>query len=157
MNRSNWPKKLVTSIALVLLGMLISWAIFAGGAGRLLRMSRGSTAQAAFDAPSISARPVPFDPAAPTEYHKCAPIEVAVYPERIHVRCSAPGPPGNIYFFALGTTDSSHTARVLSILSMAHVASQNLGITYDAGDISGEDIGCLSGDCRLIQIVNMHP
>jgi hypothetical protein len=65
------------------------------------------------------------------------------------VRCTA-AVGGGIVYFAYATADAPAAARVLSVLSTAHVAGRTLGITYEAGDTSGTAIGCLANDCRLI-------
>jgi hypothetical protein len=56
----------------------------------------------------------------------CNPVDIAVFPNRIHVRCS-PGD-GSILFFALGTTNTGHTNRTLSMLSTAFIAQKKLAI-----------------------------
>ena len=74
---------------------------------------------------------------------------VAAYAGRIHVQCSNPAP-GGIYYFALSTANSAHAARILSVLSMAHVTGKQLDILYDPGDTSGAALGCQEDNCRLI-------
>jgi hypothetical protein len=78
----------------------------------------------------------------------CNPVDVSVFANRIHVRCS-PGD-GSILFFALGTTNTGHTNRTLSMLSTAFIAQKKLAILYDPADVSGANVGCQTKDCRLI-------
>ena len=78
----------------------------------------------------------------------CNPVDVAVFSNRIHVRCS-PGD-GSIQFFALGTSNTGHTNRTLSMLSTAFIAQKKLAILYDPADVSGASIGCQTKDCRLM-------
>lgn len=87
-------------------------------------------------------------------WSQCTPVNVAAYEVRIHVRCAEST--AGIYFYALATNDSTHTARVLSILSTANVAGRTLFILNDPGDLSGSSIGCLVSDCRLILAAEMH-
>lgn len=81
----------------------------------------------------------------------CTPVQVVTYAGRIHVKCAAAV--GGITFFAAPTTDASHAARILSIISTAQVAGRTMVILYDPDDISGEAYGCLIHDCRPIGAV----
>ena len=137
--------RLTISVALILLGMLLGWLLVGGGLSHLLG---GGTQPSALAAPDLPAGGYQAEP--DQDFFTCTSIGVAVFTTRIHVECS-PAAPGNIRFFALGTSDSDHTARTLSLLSMAHVTGKPLYIAYDASDTSGEAIGCQTEDCRLIQ------
>jgi len=148
-------KQILLSVALILVGMLFAW-VFSGGAGQLLNLGGSPSAQAAASLPSATLRSDSAPGAPVAVWHTCTSEKVAAYANRIHVRCSNPAP-GGIYFFALGTTHSSHAARVLSILSMAHVTGKQLAILYDPTDTSGSAIGCQVGDCRLIQSAEILP
>jgi hypothetical protein len=79
----------------------------------------------------------------------CTPTNVAVYPSRIHVKCAA-SVAGGIWFFALSTTDTAHTNRMLSLLTTALAGGRTLAIDYNPSTTAGTAIGCLSTDCRLI-------
>jgi hypothetical protein len=57
---------------------------------------------------------------------------------------------GGIVFFAVPTANSAYAARVLAVLTAAHVAGKNIEIEYDPNDTSGADFGCLATDCRRI-------
>lgn len=83
----------------------------------------------------------------------CVPVQVVVFTTapRMHVRCAAAV--GGIVYFAQSTSNSALAARVLSLLTTAQVAGRTLVIRYDPADTSGASIGCLVGDCRLIQAV----
>ncbi|HET7087861.1 MAG TPA: hypothetical protein VFL17_04360 [Anaerolineae bacterium] len=88
-------------------------------------------------------------------WRSCVPVEVMVYTtgsKRMHVRCSAAL--SGILFHALGTSDSTTAARVLSVVTTAQAAGRTLSILYDPADTtSGPPIGCSSSDCRLILAV----
>jgi hypothetical protein len=79
----------------------------------------------------------------------CVPVQVAVYINRLHVRCAAAV--GGIRYFAMATSDAALSARVLSILTTAQVAGRTLGIEYEPSDTTGAAIGCLAADCRVIR------
>ena len=80
----------------------------------------------------------------------CTPEEVAVFNNRVYVRCSAAV--GGVSFFAVPTTDAPHAARMLSLLSTAHVAGRTLTLTYeaDAAAGGGASFSCAPADCRLL-------
>jgi len=80
--------------------------------------------------------------------YTCTPVGVAVFTNRVHVRCSAPAPPGGIYWFAVSTADSASASRFLSIFTTAMVTGKNVRIWYSPSDLSGGDFGCLTSDCR---------
>lgn len=84
----------------------------------------------------------------------CTPANVAVYPNRIHVKCSA-SVAGGIWYFALSTSDAAHTNRTLSLLTTALAGGRPLSIDYNPSTTAGTAIGCLSSDCRLINWVAM--
>ncbi len=150
MSKRDLFKGALTSVALILVGILIVWAISTGSVGHLLSFAQPSSVQAAAsEAPALSAE-------GPDDVHTCTSVGVAVYPERVHVECSVAAP-GGIRFFALGTSNPSHAARILSVLSMAHVTGKALYIDYDPGDTSGEAIGCMATDCRLIRSAAILP
>ena len=88
--------------------------------------------------------------------HQCISRGVAVFSNRIHVECTVPAN-SRIRFFALGTSDSAHTARILTVLTMAHVHGKPLAIEYNPNDTSGAAIGCQTSDCRLILSATMLP
>jgi hypothetical protein len=92
--------------------------------------------------------------AASLTWFKCTPANVAVFDERVHVKCTASAPDG-IRFFAKATADADAAARVLSLLSIAQVTGRTLDIRYDPADTSGATIGCQPNDCRLILAVGL--
>ncbi len=84
----------------------------------------------------------------------CLPARVAVFGNRIHVRCTAAV--SNLWYFAYPTTDDAEAARVLSLMTTAQVTGQTLGVLYDPNDTtSGPAVGCLAADCRLLLALEM--
>ncbi|GHG76935.1 hypothetical protein [Comamonas sp. JC664] len=92
---------------------------------------------------SLTAAPALADSAS------CVPTSVAVYTNRIHVRCAS-SVAGGIWFFALSTADTAHVNRTLSLLSTALASGRTLHVDYNPSTTAGTSIGCLSSDCRLI-------
>jgi hypothetical protein len=78
----------------------------------------------------------------------CVTQEVGTFADRVYVRCAASV--GGIFSFAVPTKDPSNAARMLSILTTAHVAGRTLQLTYDPGDKTGPSFGCPAKDCRLL-------
>ena len=107
-----------------------------------------SVASAIFFASAI------ITPALADEFYTCKPVDVSVYPERIHVRCDKPAS-GGIAFFAVSTAfeDPAHVARVLSVLLIARGTGKNVVVEYDPADTSGTDFGCRANDCRRLKSV----
>lgn len=156
MSKRKLLKSALTSCALILMGILVAWTFSTGNVGQLLSFAAQPSAKAAaMDATSSTLSDVSLQ-ASPNDVFQCTSVGVAAYPNRIHVECS-PAAPGGIRFFALGTNNSAHAARILSILSMAHVTSSPLLIEYDPNDTSGAAIGCLVTDCRLIMSAAILP
>lgn len=83
----------------------------------------------------------------------CTPVGVAVFDNRIHVRCSTPV--SGILYFAAPTSNNNRAARLLALASTAVAASHNINIFYDPADTSGTAIGCQASDCRLIQSLEL--
>ena len=155
MFKTEWFKRVLVSVALIVVGMLLAW-VLTGSAGPWLDLGGPQEAQAAPGLPSsVTLRP-PAGPDAPAAWYTCTSVGVAAYAERIHVECSVAAP-GGIRFFALSTANSSNAARTLSVLSMAHVTGKPLEILYDPADLSGADFGCQTDDCRLIQSAIIKP
>jgi hypothetical protein len=88
-------------------------------------------------------------------YFTCKSTEVRVFPERIHVRCDKAAS-GGIVYFAISTTNSAHAARILSLLTTAHLTARNLVVEYDPNDTSGTAFGCQANDCRRILSVGVQ-
>jgi hypothetical protein len=92
----------------------------------------------------------------------CTPTEAAVFTKagggpRIHVRCSTDAPPGGIYWFAYGSKKTPSDAdRFLNLITFAIQNTKTLRIWYDQADLSGDKIGCQTGDCRLIQAISVY-
>jgi hypothetical protein len=84
------------------------------------------------------------------DFYSCKPVDVSVYPERIHVRCDKPTS-GGIVFFAVPTAaDPAHVARILSVLLIARATGKTVVVEYDPADTSGKDFGCGATDCRRL-------
>jgi hypothetical protein len=88
-------------------------------------------------------------------FHTCRSVEVSTYENRIHVRCSTAAT-GGIVFFAVPTANSAYAARVLSVLTAAHIAGKNIEIQYDPNDTSGANFGCAASDCRRMVSVGIR-
>jgi hypothetical protein len=80
----------------------------------------------------------------------CSPTEVAVFPERIHVKCSTSTTDGSaaIWFWAISTSDAQKANRFLSTASTALVSGRSLRFSFNPGDTAGVSFGCLAKDCR---------
>lgn len=103
-------------------------------------------------APRTAAHPSPRpESTAASVDISCVPVQVSVFPGRIHVRCSAAV--GGISYFAIPASDGEYLNRALSLLTTAQVAGRTLTIRYDPADTSGASYGCQSNDCRPIQSV----
>jgi hypothetical protein len=154
-SKRNLVGRVLVSAILILVGMLVSWLFLTGGAGQFLSLAGPSSAQAAANTASTAMQRDPAAPEVPTVWHTCTSVGVAVYSNRIHVECNVAA--SGIRFFALSTSNPHHTARILSVLSMAHVTGKQLTIEYNPTDTSGTAIGCLASDCRLIQSAAILP
>lgn len=85
----------------------------------------------------------------------CTVGEVAVYPDRVHVFCSAGGyvfVAGNqsfpIRYFAV-ETDSPLAAQLVTIASAATISRRDISVTLDP-DYGNNPAGCLVIDCRRL-------
>ena len=90
-------------------------------------------------------------PGAPDAYTTCTIIEnVAVFENRVHVKCS-PGV-GLIKYFAYAT-DSAHSStanRMLAVANSAYAVGDKLGVWYNSSS-SNNPPGCQVNDCRLME------
>ena len=93
-----------------------------------------------------------FGPAAAAADITCSPTEVAVYPNRVHVVCSANQTDGGstILYWAVPSSDAHLANRFMAIASTALVSGRTLVLRYLPGDLSGQSFGCLSQDCRQV-------
>ena len=94
------------------------------------------------------------------EDYLCTPTEVAVFGDRIHVRCSEAYSDGGsaIWFWAVDarpTSDAQWANRVLSTATTALVAGLKLNIGFTPGDTSGTAFNCIASDCRKITALGM--
>ena len=91
-------------------------------------------------------------------WYQCnAPMNVAVFNNRVHVFCAtttAEGGPAlstTIKYFAVPTSpDSASASRYLSIFQSSSISGKTLWVFLDPTDTSGSSFGCGSGDCRVI-------
>jgi hypothetical protein len=81
----------------------------------------------------------------------CAPVDVTVFKERIHVRCGTEITDGasKVVFFAVPTTDSIRANRFMTITTSALVAGRRVIINFTSGS-NGASYGCLKSDCRPV-------
>lgn len=89
-------------------------------------------------------------------WYRCTPANVATFPSRIHVKCTA-ATSGGIWYFAYPARDTANASRFLSLLSTAAVAGKQVDILYDSADTSGTTYGCAASDCRPISGVALLP
>ena len=90
------------------------------------------------------------EPAAVLDTATCQIAEVAVYNNRIHVKCyTGFGTGGAIRFFAAPTSDAARVGRILSVLLSAEAAGKRAMIAYDP-NANGTSFGCQFADCRPI-------
>ncbi len=92
---------------------------------------------------------------AASTFYTCKSVEVGTYAERIHVRCNRAAS-GGIVFFAVSTSNSAHAARILSLLTTAHLTARNIVVEYDPNDTSGTAFGCQAQDCRRLLSVGVE-
>ena len=84
----------------------------------------------------------------------CTANSVAVYSNRIHVRCSQSY--SGVRYFAYPTSDTASVARFLTILTSAQVSGRTLQVLYDPADHSGSSYGCATSNCRPMQAVALY-
>ena len=123
-----------------------------------LAQATSAATTAANSGAATAAVPATQAPAAQSVAARCVPVEVGVFANspRIHVKCQAPT--NNILYFAVRTGDKDNPnlpSYMLTILTTALTSNKALMITYNPSDLSGEDIGCLNQDCRLIVSVSL--
>ncbi len=97
-------------------------------------------------------------PSAPTAVYNCTPTGVAVFTNRVHVRCSQPVPTTTISYFAYcSTTDSATASRFLSVFTTAKATLKAIDIYYTPTDLSGASCGCSNADCRVLTGAEVKP
>lgn len=102
---------------------------------------------------SIHAQLLPEGPTQALATTICTPSTVAEFPDRIHVRCSAPV--SGIWYFAVATSNASRAAHALSLFSIALASGHDLRIYYNPASTSGPAVGCQLADCRLADGVEL--
>lgn len=78
----------------------------------------------------------------------CVPVEVAAYPDRVHVKCSSSI--SGVSYFSAPTTDAEFASRIVAIGNTALVAGRSLMIEYDGATGSGTSFGCASANCKRL-------
>jgi len=82
----------------------------------------------------------------------CSPQEVAYFENRVHVLCinstfdRATG--ATIRYIAVPVADPAAVAMLTSFGTAGFAFSRGLRVTFQDGDLSGEEYGCIAGDCR---------
>lgn len=98
--------------------------------------------------------------------HPCTISDIAVFDNRIHVRCSnpllidrpIPFPDLQIYYFA-AAGDEDHmlaTNRYLTLLNTAFALGKPLDVGWVSGSVNNPP-GCLADDCRGIAAITIRP
>ena len=92
--------------------------------------------------------------------HTCTISNIAVFPTRIHVKCTTPAVVGssNIYFFAASgaVADAVTTNRFLTLLNTAYALGKPVYVYYHTST-SLNPTGCLTHDCRGIDWIYLVP
>lgn len=95
--------------------------------------------------PTVKAQPEVI----PGETITCDPIDVGVFPERIHVRCAEEFK--DVEYFAVSTRDALLADRYLNVLLTALTEDKQLQIHADFNEpYAGESFGCYDDNCRPI-------
>src|SRR5262245_43975512 len=110
---------------------------------------------------AVSISPLHAQDPNPTRHNAtCTPVEVAVFENRIHVKCTnvqKTASSGGIVFFAVSTSASANTARFLSIFDSALSENRKLTLFYDDFEIAGQNFGCLIENCRVVHGAILGP
>ena len=87
----------------------------------------------------------------------CAPADVTVFNDRIHVRCIDKTTDGAnaIYFFAVPTTDATRANRFMTMAMSALVSGRRVVINFTSG-ASGASYGCQVADCRPVDFFGIQ-
>jgi hypothetical protein len=129
--------------------VLVVCGLLAGAffAGRLLAGPKAVQARS---------QPDPVSPSSIDSSYSCYVNNVAVYENRIHVRCDAPYQETGIWYFAYPTDSSTgYTAnRLLAVGQTAGVLGYPVWVYFDL-DPDSNPPGCNTGDCRLLTGISM--
>ena len=86
---------------------------------------------------------------------ECDPIQLAVYENRIQIRCASPAIAGsNIVFFST-PLNQSNSDEFLTLAATALNTNMTLRIAFDAADESGASYRCDPQNCRLIMWMSL--
>ena len=97
--------------------------------------------------------PTSGDLLAPNAEWTCTINNVAVYDNRIHVRCSNAN--GAIFYYAAASTDANAN-RFLTLLNTAYALGKQPVVVFDPNS-AHNPTGCLTADCRLLTGVVIKP
>jgi len=88
----------------------------------------------------------------------CTPTEVAVFSERIHIKCNAAYSDGGkaIWFWSVATANAQWANRVLSTATTGLVSGRKLNLSFTPGDSSGSTFNCQPKDCRKITAIGLR-
>jgi hypothetical protein len=129
--------------------VLVVCALLTGSffAGRLLARPKAVQAQS---------QPDPVSPSSIDASYSCYINNVAVYENRIHVRCDVVYPGTAIRYFAYPTDSSNgYTAnRLLAVGQTAGLLNKAVWVYFDS-DSNSNPPGCNTGDCRLLTGISM--
>lgn len=87
--------------------------------------------------------------------HTCIPVDVTVFGDRVHIRCTAAASNGAsnvIFFFAISTADQVVADRFISLGMSALTAQRPLNMRYDTDATKrgfSNATGCLAASCRI--------
>lgn len=84
---------------------------------------------------------------AAAQWSGCKPVETAVFPNRVHVKCETPVD-RRFTFFAVPTTEPRFANRTLAILEGAELGDKYVFVRFDPDDLSGAQFGCETDNCR---------
>ena len=137
-------------LKVVVVAMFIALLTFAIGLGSKIWLAQAQTNDVV---------PLNNDPNAPTAGpHQCNIDNIAVFDNRIHVKCLSPVPSTSIRYFA-ASGDSEHmiaTNRFLMLLNTAYALGKPVYVHY-FGDSVDNIAGCNVGDCRTIEWMYIVP
>ena len=89
---------------------------------------------------------------ADTRSRACKPVEVAVFGNRLHVRCepiNGQAYTSELRYYAMKLDNSVQVQATLDLLLMAKANNRSLTIRFDENDYQSVP-GCQGGDCRRL-------
>lgn len=108
---------------------------------------------------ALAAMPMTAALAEKVQSRSCKPVEVAVFANRIHVKCAPQADKaytGDITYYAMATNDrSAIDSLTLQVLTAAQASDRNLRVWFDLDDYKSVP-GCQGNDCRRLVAVAMQ-